>query len=350
MTERTMRAVMLTAFGDREGLVDLSAETPRPGVGEILIRNQAIGFNPIDYQIRQHGFEELQAPIILGFDVAGVVEDVGADVTNVRRGDEVMAWLGGPSVAGGYAEYSRAPAALAAPKPRCLSFAEAAAVPLAGLTALRSLQRAGCGPGRSVLVAGGAGGVGSWAVRLARALNCGRIVTTAGSAASRAYLRDELGLPDEQIVDYKERNRLELAAAAKSANRDRLYNSTIDCVGGKMTALCSDVVEFGGNVTVLVNAPAANSNAPTDACEEVLFARAASVHFELVFSEAEYATPPRLAGNSLDLHALSQMIDAGILALPRITQLGRLSAKAVQEAHRILEEGHARGKLVVAVE
>src|SRR6266700_1312365 len=145
MTERTMRAVMLTAFGDKEGLVERSAEIPRPGAGDVLIRNHAIGFNPIDYQIRQTGFEEIQAPIILGFDVAGVVESVGADVTNIRPGDEVMAWLGGRSVAGGYAEYSRVPAMLTARKPRSLSFAQAAAVPLAGLTALRSLQRSGCG-------------------------------------------------------------------------------------------------------------------------------------------------------------------------------------------------------------
>jgi hypothetical protein len=117
-----------------------------------------------------------------------------------------------------------------------------------------------------------------------------------------------------------------------------------------MTALCSDVVDFGGNVTVLVNAPAANSNAPTDTCEEVLFARAATVHFELVFSEAEYATPPRLAGYSLDLQTLSQMIDGGLLALPRITRLGRMSAKVVREAHQMLEGGHAQGKLVSTIE
>jgi NADPH:quinone reductase-like Zn-dependent oxidoreductase len=192
--------------------------------------------------------------------------------------------------------------------------------------------------------------VGSWAIRIAKAFGCSRITVTAGSAASRAYLRDELGLLDNQILDYAGRDREALASAATALNNGSLFDMALDCVGGSMTALCCDVVDFGGNVTVLVNAPAATANAQAAVCEEVLFARAATVHFELVFSESEYAGPQRLQRYSCDLQTLVQMIESDILKLPKVTLLGSMSAAIVREAHRLLEAGHVRGKLVASVE
>jgi alcohol dehydrogenase len=345
-----MRTVECFAFGDLEHLVDGNANIPEIESGDVLVRNHAVGFNPIDFQTRKHGFEELRTPMVLGFDVAGVVERVGPDVSSVHPGDEVMAWLGGPSMAGGYAEYSRAPAALVALKPKNTSFEEAAAVPLAGLTALRCLQRNRCGAQRSLLIAGGAGGVGSWGILIARALGCERIVTTSGTEEGRSYIRNCLGIPERQIIHYLGLDRADLAAAARHANDGALFDATVDCVGGGMTTLCCDVVGFGGTVTVLVSAPLDSSHPPNVASEETLFARAAAVHFELIFSEAEYGGRGRQTRYAGDLQTLGHMIESGRLQLPRITTLGRLSAATVRNAHRILEAGHARGKLVASVD
>jgi NADPH:quinone reductase-like Zn-dependent oxidoreductase len=124
-----MKTVALTEFGAAENLTDAHAERPAIEAHEVLIQVRACGVNPIDYQIRQAGFEGLEPPTVLGFEVAGVVNDIGSGVTTLARGQEVMAWLGGPSLAGGYAEYAAVPAAFVTRKPEKLSFAQADAPP-----------------------------------------------------------------------------------------------------------------------------------------------------------------------------------------------------------------------------
>jgi alcohol dehydrogenase len=345
-----MRTVTLTKFGGVENLVDGEAGLPDIDREEILVQVRALGFNPVDCQIRQAGFEDLRAPVTLGFEVAGVVQRVGAGLHTRKPGDEVMAWLGGPGMAGGYAEYVRVPAAFAVPKPSSLTFAQAAAVPLAGLTALRSLCRAPVGAHESLLVAGGAGGVGSWTILLAEALGAGHIVTTAGSEASRRYLRETLGLRDDQIVDYQGLSRAELAEAARAANAGTAYRTAIDCVGGHMTTLCCDAIDFEGSVVSIVNAPKDNSHPAEEAAEEVLFSRSATFYFELVFAQAQYGSTRLYPAYAKQLERLAKLIVAGRARLPQITTVGTLSAQTVRDAHRQLESGHTRGKLVAIVD
>src|SRR3954468_18499831 len=105
---KMMKAVSLTAFGDSKNFADVESPLPAVGATDVLIRVKAVGFNPIDYQVRTSGFDDLAAPVVLGFEVSGIVEGVGSSVSNVAVGDKVMAWLGGPSVAGGYAEFASA--------------------------------------------------------------------------------------------------------------------------------------------------------------------------------------------------------------------------------------------------
>jgi hypothetical protein len=173
---------------------------------DVLIRVKAVGFNPTDYQLRQNGHPSLTPPVVLGRDVAGVVEACGGNVRDLKPGDAVFANLV-PRWLGGYAEYVAAPACYVALKPASLSFAEAASVPVAAMTALCALRRARPDPRKSLLIAGGAGGVGSWAIGLAKAFGITRIVTTAGSEASRGYIRDTLGIDAARIVDYRGRGR-----------------------------------------------------------------------------------------------------------------------------------------------
>lgn len=341
-----MQTVALTAFGDAANFAELDRPLPNVGASDILIRVKAAGFNPIDYQVRASGFETLAPPIVLGFEVAGIVESVGPGVSRFAVGDKVMSWLLGPSHAGGYAEFAVAPQNFATRIPANLSFAQAASVPLAALTAWRSLQRTGLTPEKSLLVAGGAGGVGSWAILLAAALGNGKVVTTAGSDRSAQYIEEHLGVPASRIVRYKGLARKALAAEAVRLNNGALFDVAFDCVGDSMTRLCCDAVDFGGSVVSIVNGPRASHDADYPADEDILFNKSAAFHFELIFAQTEYAPGRATESYARDLDRIAALIASGALRLPKITEVGTLSADTVREAHRQLESGHTTGKLV----
>lgn len=343
-----MRAVVLEKFGGPEHLADATLPMPKVGADDVLIRVKAVGFNPTDYQLRQSGHPSLTPPVVLGRDVAGVIEACGANVRDLKPGDAVFANLV-PRWLGGYAEYVAAPSWYVAPKPAPLSFAEAASVPVAAMTALCALRRARPDAAKSLLVAGGAGGVGSWAIGFAKAFGITRIVATAGSDASRGYVRDVLGIDATRIVDYRGRPRADLAAAAIAANGG-LFEIALDCVGGAMTHLCCDVVGFEGDVVSVVNGPKDQSHGLAAADEDNLFDRSAAFHFEMISAIAYYAPVERHKIYRRRLKEIADMIDGGAVKLPAVTTLGPLSAAIVREAHRRLESGHTIGKLVATVD
>ncbi|HEV3459286.1 MAG TPA: NADP-dependent oxidoreductase, partial [Thermoanaerobaculia bacterium] len=169
----TMRAAVLTGYGGVERLELREVHRPEPGPGQLLVRVRAAGVNPIDWKIRQGRLRLLlpaRFPLVLGFDVAGEVAAVGPEVGDFAPGDPVFAMLDSRH-GGGYADYAIAGQAAAAPKPEALSWEEAAAVPLAALTALQALRDLGdLQPGEHLAVTGAAGGVGHFAVQLAAAL------------------------------------------------------------------------------------------------------------------------------------------------------------------------------------
>ena len=167
-----MRAVVLKGFGGLEMLEERDLPVPEPGPGEVLVRNLAVAVNPVDAKIRAAGrWAGVEPPFVLGYDAAGVVAKVGPGVKDLKEGDEVYYTpeiFGNPH--GTYAEYTPVPAGIVAKKPKNLSFAEAAAIPLAGGTAWEAVvRRLAVRPGETVLVMGGAGGVGSFAVQFAKA-------------------------------------------------------------------------------------------------------------------------------------------------------------------------------------
>lgn len=343
-----MRAVILEKFGGAENLVDATLPMPQAGADDVLIRVKAVGFNPTDYQLRQSGHPSLTPPVVIGRDIAGVVEACGANVRDLKAGDAVFAYLV-PRWLGGYAEYVAAPSWYVAPKPVALSFAEAASVPVAAMTALCALRRARPESRKSLLVAGGAGGVGSWAIGFAKAFGISRIVTTAGSEASRGYIRDVLGLDEARIVDYRGRGRADLAQAAVAANGG-LFEIALDCVGGAMTHLCCDVVDFEGDVVSVVNGPKDQSHGTAEADEDLLFDRSAAFHCEMISAIAYAAQPERHGVYRERLLDIAGFIERGEVRLPAVTVVGALSAASVREAHRRLETGHTIGKLVATVD
>lgn len=345
----SMRAVILERFGGPEGLVDATLPIPRIGAQDVLIRVKAVAFNPTDYQLRQKGNPDLTPPIVLGRDVAGIVEACGAEATGFRPGDAVFGYLAARS-AGGYAGFAAIPHCFAAPKPASLDFLAAASVPVVAITALHGLKRARPDPAKSLLVTGGAGGVGSWVILLARAFGVTRIVTTAGSPVSRAYLRDTLGIADARIVDYRGRGRAELADLALAANDGRRFDIAFDCVGAAMTHLCCDAVDFEGDVVSVVNGPRDETHPRVEADEDNMFDRSAAFHFEMASALAYYAPPTRHKIYGERLREIAALIDSGRVQPPPVTNLGPLSAAVVREAHRRLEGGHTIGKLAAIVD
>ncbi|MGW8849503.1 NADP-dependent oxidoreductase [Streptomyces xiamenensis] len=200
MGEHTMRAVTIREFGGPEVLTVEQAARPEPLPTEVLVRVHAAGINPVDWKTREgQGVAGLQTlPLVLGWDVSGVVEQVGFGVTTLKTGDEVygMPWF--PRTAGGYAEYVTAPARQWARKPATLDHVHAAAVPLAALTAWQTVvDTAHVQAGQRVLITAAAGGVGHFAVQFARHLGA-HVIATA-SAARHPWLK-ELGAAE--TIDY----------------------------------------------------------------------------------------------------------------------------------------------------
>ncbi len=337
-----MRVVELRDFGGPENFAD--AERPSRGCGpaEVRIEVKAVSFSPIDYQLRQRPYGKAVLPLVLGFDVAGIITEAGEAVGDLRPGDAVIAYLGGPSMAGGYASEVVVPRSLVAGKPRNLDFAAAAAIPLTGLTALQCLRRTHITPQQSLLVTGAAGGAGSWVVRVAQALGVTRISATAGRAESRLYLEQEVGLSVDRLIDHHGATRAKLAVRACTANGGASYDVAIDCFGGAMTHLCCDTIGFAGQVVSIVNGADAS-------VEETLFDQSATYHSELVYAAAETGDPAHMAIYARQLAELCALIESGKLQLPRIANLGLLSAATVANAHRQLADGRTIGKLVAVL-
>lgn len=193
-----MRAVSQDALGGPEVLHIVETERPEPGIGQILVRVHAAGVNPVDAMNRQGGFLVGEPPSVLGWDVSGTVEAVGYGVTLYRTGDEVFGLLPFPHGHGAYAEYVVAPTRVFVPKPAVLDHVQAAALPLAGLTAWQALvDTAGIGKGSRILITAPAGGVGHLAVQIAKAY--GAHVTGLVSPATADIVK---GLGADEVIDY----------------------------------------------------------------------------------------------------------------------------------------------------
>jgi NADPH:quinone reductase-like Zn-dependent oxidoreductase len=195
-----MRAIIQRSFGGPEVLEVAEVDRPQPVPSEVVVRVAAIGLNPVEGTIRAGLFELLgKPPFILGWDVSGVVEEVVPGVTRFAPGDEVFGMPFFPRAGRAYAEYVAAPSRHFARKPASIDHAQAAALPLAGLTAWQSLvDTADVRPGQRVLVHGAGGGVGHLAVQIARAR--GAYVVGTASASKRDFLLD-LGV--DEVIDYR---------------------------------------------------------------------------------------------------------------------------------------------------
>jgi NADPH:quinone reductase-like Zn-dependent oxidoreductase len=299
-----MQAVVLHETGGPDVLRLEETERPEPGDGELLIKVRAASVNPIDWKFRR-GLADKQLPAVLGSDVSGTVEVSRAE--GFAEGDEVF----GFAASGGYAEFATAPAALTAKKPAGVSYEQAAAIPVAGLTAWQALfDRGGLERGQTALIAGAAGGVGHFAVQFAKLAEA-RVIGT-GSSRNRDFV---LGLGAEEYVDYTQQNVAEAVSGVDVA---------FDTVGGETTQSLLPAVREGGILVTIAGAP------PTDA------ARERGLRAELL------VTSP----SSEQLTRIADLVAAGDV---RVELAEVIALAEVQRAHELSESGHTRGKIVLAV-
>jgi NADPH:quinone reductase-like Zn-dependent oxidoreductase len=313
---------------------------PEIRAGEVRIRVHAASFNPVDCQVRRAGpGGGKRTSMILGRDLSGRIDAVHESVREFAVGDEVYSYVCTLASSGTYAEYVSVPAELVAGKPASLTHAQAAAVPVAAITASLALLKARAGPGRSLFVAGGAGGVGTFAILLARALGTGPVVTTSGNPRSRAYLVGQLGLRDDQVVDYTDPDFIERATRHNGGP----FAAVLDLVGGRMLSACCALLAVDGNLASVTEAPGREDI-------DLLFDRNASFHFigANAYSLVDDRTAWRKYRELLD--GFARDFDAGTLVPPPIDVVGALSVETVRRAHDLLERGAVQGKLVMTCE
>jgi zinc-binding alcohol dehydrogenase family protein len=321
---------------DKDALLDFETAKPEPKGRDIRVAVKAISANPVDYKVRKRAAPPAGEYKILGFDAAGTVDAVGPDVSLFKPGDEVF-YAGSILRQGTNSEFHLVDERIVGKKPRTLSFAQAAALPLTSLTAWELLfDRLGALPGkrfdpRTLLIVGGAGGVGSILIQLARRLTGLTVVATATRPESQKWC---LELGAHAVVDHAKplKEQIEklkappLALVASLTNTDQHYKAIAEVMApqGKY-GLIDNPAEF--NVAVFMG-------------------KAISVHWESMFTRSSFQTPDMIAQHNL-LNDVSDLIDKGVLRTTMHQTFGIINAANLKRAHALLESGKSRGKIVL---
>lgn len=328
-----MKAFVLGSYGSSDHLGLTAVDTPVPAADEVLVRVRATSVNPYDWHHMRGeprvarmmpGTLGLRAPKlrILGGDMAGQVEAVGEDVTEFRPGDDVFALL----EQGGFAEYVSVPERLLARKPGNLSYEQAAAVPIAATTALLGLRDvARIEPGQKVLVNGASGGVGTFAVQIARALGAR---ADAVCSLPNADLARSIGADD--VIDYTSQD---------FTRSGRRYDVLLDIAGSRPVFACRRVLAPRGTL-VLIGGPAGRWLQPAGHMFSAL-AMAPLVSQRIAMADTVSCTAKKQI-----LMTLTTLIEDGKVT-PVISR--RYPLHDIQEAVRYQEQGHAAGKVVVTI-
>ena len=344
-----MKVIAIKEFGATESFFEEQRDIPQPRPDEVLIRIRAGSFNPIDYKIRQGRFGG-NLPMVLGHDAAGLIAKVGSNVSRLRIGDEVWAYLGGPCSNGAYAEYASLPHEFVTVRPRVLSIEESASVPVAGLTANQAIRlKARPTPTDSVFIAGGAGGLGSAAIQILQMIGVEKIVTTSGREASTQFMVEQLRLSPEQVIDYRGKGLKQLTEEAIAANDGEFFDKTLDFVGGEMKRLCFELVDFDGDIVSTVEEIDPFAVPVWHGRASPLFRKSASLHFHLLGAKGLYGSRETWPGYTQQLHELTFLYEAQRLWPVGVQNIGELSVETIRRGHEMLEAGGVQGKLVFTV-
>jgi NADPH:quinone reductase-like Zn-dependent oxidoreductase len=346
---KTMSAVVLHALGGVDNFRFDRVAIPHPAKGEIRIRIKAAAFNPVDFKIRQGEYGDC-TPSILGADCSGIIDQIGEAVNNFAVGDEVYAMSFGQSSNGSYAQYVCVPYHFVARKPKHLSFEEAACIPLASLTAyratliLQSLRKDG-----AIFIAGAAGGVGTFAVQFARYFHSDFIYTISGSDETSVFLTEKLGIKKEHIISYQGLTTKELTEKLIALNQDNFFIATFDFVGQEMKTLCLELADYSGHVISTVPEEPKTDLSPWSKGSPY-FQRNLSIHPIFVGAESYFAKPEAWEIYHEHLMQITHLLNTKKITVPFFRLMGGLSIDTVKNAHRLLETGRVKGKLVMSID
>ena len=338
-----MKAVGLTRYlpiTDPESFLDVELPAPVPGARDILVKVEAVSVNPVDTKQRAPKDKVETTPRVLGWDAAGTVEAIGSAVTLFKPGDRVY-YAGDIVRAGSYSEFQIVDERIVGHMPKSLDFAQAAALPLTAITAWEALfDRLRVSvqisketrPQPTLLIIGGAGGVGSIAIQLANKVANLKVIATASRPESAAWCRD---LGAHHVVNHFGNIAEEVRAlGVKSVDYVLIFNNT----DVHLAATCDILAPQGGICSIVRTAKPVNM--------EPLMSKCATFTWEFMFTRATNATWDMIEQHRL-LTEVGRLIDAGVIRTTVNTVLTPINAANMQQAHAQIEAGRAIGKVVL---
>ena len=325
---------------DPESLVEVEIPSPEPSGRDLLVQVRAVALNPVDVKVRQQLAEEYTEPRILGWDAAGVVEAVGDEVSLFQVGDAVY-YAGDLIRPGCNSQYHLVDERIVGKKPTSLSFEEAAAMPLTTLTAWEALfDRLGVkrsateNSDQSVLIIGGAGGVGSIAIQLAKKLAGLRVIATASRDESAKWCR-EMGA--DQIINHHQPFSDEFERVGlDEVDYILCFNSTEHHIQNM-----ADTIKAQGKICTIVET---ENDQPVNI--NVFQRKSVALMWELMFTRPMYQTPDMQEQHNI-LNKAARLLDEGVLRTTMTEQYGSLTTENLRKAHARLETGSMIGKLVL---
>ena len=324
-------------LSEADSLIDITADNPAPAGHELRVAVKAISVNPVDVKVRMRAAAGPGEPAkILGYDAAGVVEAVGPDVTLFKAGDEVF-YAGSVVRQGTNSEFHLVDERIVGFKPKSLTFAQAAAIPLTGITAWEMLfdrltvVRGAASDGRALLVMGGAGGVGSILIQIARKLTGLTIIATASRPQTRDWC---VRLGAHHVIDHSQPMADQLKALG---NPKVALVASINGTAKHLPAII-DLIAPQGKVG-LIEVPPTIDAAP-------VMRKAVSLHWESMFTRSMFGTPDMIEQHKL-LNEISAMIDRGDIVTTAAMEFSPINAANLKKAHAQIESGTTIGKVVL---
>lgn len=318
-------------------LVDLELPVPEAAGHDLLVEIKAVSVNPVDTKVRRNQTPPAGEVRILGYDAAGVVKAVGPDVSLFKPGDEVY-YAGAINRPGTNSEYHLVDERIVGLKPKTLSFAQAAALPLTAITAYEALfdrlkvSDPVLGAGRSILITGGAGGVGSIAIQLAKELTDLAVIATASRPETADWAKS---LGADHVIDHSKPLAQEYAALGIDPP-GFIFSVTHS---GQHRLAMAEIIAPMGRICLIDDFP--------EGFDILAFKqKVVSLHWEFMFSRPVFQTPDMIEQHKLLTH-VAELIDAGKIRTTLDTVLGPITATNLREAHRLIESSRTRGKIVL---
>ncbi|HWV41746.1 zinc-binding alcohol dehydrogenase family protein [Pseudorhodoplanes sp.] len=322
---------------DPNSLLDIDLPRPTPHGRDLLVEIKAVSVNPVDTKVRRSSTPDGDAWKVLGWDAAGIVVETGPEATLFKPGDEVF-YAGALTRQGSNAEFHLVDERIVGPRPKTLGWAESAALPLTAITAWETLfdrldvtGRAVPGTAPAILIIGGAGGVGSMAIQLARKLTDLTVIATASRPETIAWATD---LGAHHVVNHSRPLAGEIAALKIGAPAFVFSTNNTDRHFSEIVELIAPQGRFA-----LIDDPAALDIVP-------LKRKSVSTHWELMFTRSLFDTAD-IAEQGRLLREVSRLVDEGTIRTTLAENFGPINAANLRRAHALIESGQARGKIVL---